>query len=63
VLSEDHWGRGIGTEAAKEVIKFGFAAMDLIRIQARSFSENIASQRHLEKAGMSLEDILRKAYF
>lgn len=63
VLSQDYWGNGIVTEAAKEVIKFGFEKMDLIRIQARCFEENIGSERVMEKAGMSFEGILRKAMF
>ncbi|MCJ7841027.1 GNAT family N-acetyltransferase [Lederbergia sp. NSJ-179] len=63
VLSRDFWGRGIMTEAAKEVIRFGFAEMDLIRIQARGFVENIGSSRVMEKAGMTFEGILRKEMF
>ncbi|GIN73699.1 alanine acetyltransferase [Bacillus sp. J14TS2] len=63
VLSRDFWGRGIMTEAAKEVIRFGFEEMDLMRIQARCLVENIGSSRVMEKAGMSFEGILRKAMF
>ncbi|WP_066393301.1 GNAT family N-acetyltransferase [Neobacillus mesonae] len=63
VISQDFWGQGITTEAAKEIIKFGFENMELIRIQARCFTENIGSQRVMEKAGMSLEGINRKAMF
>ncbi|GHI00674.1 GNAT family N-acetyltransferase [Neobacillus kokaensis] len=62
-LAKDYWGRGITSEAAKELIKFGFEKMDLIRIQARCFTENIGSQRVMEKAGMSFEGINRKAMF
>ncbi|MBO0995012.1 GNAT family N-acetyltransferase [Bacillus sp. SD088] len=63
VLSRDFWGKGIMTEAAKEVIRFGFEEMDLMRIQARCLDENIGSSRVMEKAGMSFEGILRKAMF
>lgn len=48
-LSQDYWGMGIAPEAAKEVIKFGFNNMDLVRIQARSYLENIGSARVMEK--------------
>lgn len=61
VLSKDYWGQGIATEATKEVIKFGFTNMDLIRIEARSFTENIGSMRVMEKSGMSFEGVMRKA--
>ncbi|MCM3569150.1 GNAT family N-acetyltransferase [Neobacillus mesonae] len=60
-LSQDYWGKGITTEAAKKVIKFGFEKMDLMRIQARCFTGNFGSQRVMEKAGMSFEGINRKA--
>jgi ribosomal-protein-alanine N-acetyltransferase len=63
VISKDYWGKGITTEAAKEVIKFGFEKMDLVRIQARCFVENIGSQRVMEKVGMSFEGIIRKGIF
>ncbi|WLD93064.1 GNAT family N-acetyltransferase [Alkalihalobacillus sp. AL-G] len=60
VLSQDYWGKGIMTEAAKEIIKFGFEKMELTRIQARCFLENIGSERVMEKVGMSFEGIIRK---
>lgn len=63
VLSQDYWGQGLMTEAAREVIKFGFEHMNLVRIQARCFVENIGSARVMEKAGMSFEGIIRKGLF
>ncbi|WNB91665.1 GNAT family protein [Bacillus sp. NEB1478] len=63
VISHDYWGMGIMTEAATAVIKFGFENMDLIRIQARCFLENIGSERVMEKSGMSFEGIIRKGMF
>ncbi|MBS4174668.1 GNAT family protein [Bacillus sp. FJAT-49736] len=63
VVSQEYWGQGIATEAAKKVIEFGFKEMDLVRIQARCFVENIGSSRVMEKAGMFYEGILRKSAF
>ncbi|MGM0943253.1 MAG: GNAT family N-acetyltransferase [Bacillota bacterium] len=63
VLTNTHWGRGIVTEACQEVIKYGFTTMKLQRIQARSFVENIGSQKVLEKCGLKLEGILKKRLF
>lgn len=62
-LSQDYWGKGIATEAASEVIKFGFNNMNLVRIQARCYLENIGSARVMEKAKMSLEGVIRKGLF
>ncbi|UOR13266.1 GNAT family N-acetyltransferase [Halobacillus amylolyticus] len=63
VLSKDHWGHGLTTEATKKIIDFGFRDLQLERIQARCFIENIASQRVMEKVGMSFEGIVRKGMF
>ncbi|MGP4039789.1 GNAT family N-acetyltransferase [Gracilibacillus sp. D59] len=63
VISQDYWGKGIVTEAAKEVIAFGFNHMELERIQAKCLVENIGSARVMEKAGMTFEGELRKAVF
>lgn len=62
-LSMDYWGRGIATEAAKELIRFGMNEMDLVRIQAKSLVANVGSERVMEKAGMKFEGILRKFIF
>ncbi|SFB07395.1 MULTISPECIES: GNAT family N-acetyltransferase [unclassified Bacillus (in: firmicutes)] len=63
VLNPSYWGKGITTEAARAIIDFGFKNMDLVRIQARCFVENIGSERVMEKTGMEYEGILRKAMF
>ncbi len=63
VISKEYWGKGLTTEVAKEIIKFGFEEMDLVRIQARCDVDNIGSARVMEKAGMSFEGIIRKGIF
>lgn len=62
-LSMDYWGRGIATEAAKELIRFGMNEMELVRIQAKALVANKGSERVMEKAGMNYEGILRKFIF
>lgn len=49
------WGRGIGFEAAKAWLDFGFNVKYLIRIVAVAYLENIGSRRIMEKLGMSYE--------
>ncbi|RZT23788.1 GNAT family N-acetyltransferase [Fictibacillus sp. BK138] len=63
VLSKPYWGKGITTEAVHELIRFGFGKMDLVRIQARCFMENIGSERVMEKIGMTYEGVIRKGMF
>ncbi len=60
VLSREYWGRGLMPEAVRAMIRFGFEAMNLNRIEARCIAENVASARVMEKAGMAYEGTLRQ---
>lgn len=59
-LGEEFWKRGITTEAVKAVTQYAFSNFDICRIQASVFSNNKASARVLEKAGIKLESCLNK---
>jgi RimJ/RimL family protein N-acetyltransferase len=62
-LSEKYWGKGIMTEAIKEIVEYGFKTFDIVRIYARPFSTNKGSQRVLEKARFRQEARLEKALY
>lgn len=49
------WGHGIATEAARQLLRLGFAELGLHRLWATCLPENPASLRVLEKAGMRRE--------
>ena len=53
------WGRGYASEAAREVLRYGFEDCNLHRIFAGYFTRNPASGRVMEKAGMKYEGTLR----
>ncbi len=59
-ISEQYWGKGIGTSAVKQVCKYIFENTDIIRVFAEPFADNIASCRVLEKAGFEYEGALRR---
>jgi len=61
LLRPDFWGRGITTEAARMLLRIGFAEMKLHRIFAMCLPENPASARVLEKIGMRKEGCQRKS--
>lgn len=54
-LGVDFHGKGIIPEAIKQIITYAFENFDLIRIFAKPFGSNLASQRVLEKAGFQFE--------
>lgn len=58
-LGEEYWGRGIMTEAVKQICNYVFDKSDVIRIYAEPFAHNAASCRVLEKAGFQYEGTLR----
>jgi RimJ/RimL family protein N-acetyltransferase len=62
-LRHESWGRGYATEAAAQLIGFGFLRLGLHRISAAVGPENIASQRVIERLGMQYEGRIRDHVF
>lgn len=58
-IAEEYWGKGIMTEAVRQICEYVFSKSDIIRIFAEPFAYNIASCRVLEKAGFQCEGTLR----
>ncbi|MEE0420466.1 MAG: GNAT family protein [Lachnospiraceae bacterium] len=58
-IAEEYWGKGIMTEAVKQICRYVFDKSDIIRIYAEPFAYNVASCRVLEKAGFQYEGTLR----
>lgn len=60
-LGEPLWGRGIATEALQLLTGHVFESENLLRCFALPFADNAGSIRVLEKAGYTLEGILRSS--
>jgi RimJ/RimL family protein N-acetyltransferase len=60
VLIPSERGNGYCTEAVQLMVDYLFLSKDIVRIQAGTHSENIASQKVLEKTGFKREGLLRK---
>ena len=54
-------GKGYTTEAIQLMVDYLFLSKDIVRVQAETHVENIASRRVLEKNGFKREGLLRKA--
>jgi ribosomal-protein-alanine N-acetyltransferase len=59
-LARAYWGRGYASEAAAQVIRYGFETRTFNRIEATVFSYNAASARVVEKCGMTFEGLHRQ---
>jgi RimJ/RimL family protein N-acetyltransferase len=53
-------GRGIGTSAIRELVRFGFVRCNLRRIHLQTIASNAAALRAYEKAGFVVEGRLRE---
>lgn len=59
-LRQAAWGHGYATEAARALLEWAFATLDLNRVQAAVDTRNPASARVLEKLGFVREGTLRE---
>lgn len=59
-ISRQYGNQGDMTESVKKMIDYGFAHMNLVRIEARCLVDNAGSARGMEKAGMTVPVSLRK---
>ncbi len=62
VLREDRWGKGYMTEAAKEVVRYGFCELNAEMISVGHFDFNARSKRVIEKLGFIFEGHMRNFY-
>lgn len=54
-LGRDYWGCGYATEAARELLRYGFEDLRLERIIAQASAENAASLAVMRRLGMTIE--------
>jgi RimJ/RimL family protein N-acetyltransferase len=59
-LRTSYGGRGLMTEAAKELTAFAFRELAMRRVEALTDEENARARRVCERAGFVLEGILRR---
>lgn len=61
-LAEDFWQKGIASEAAKEILRFGFSELGLRRINIEAATVNIASNNVIKKLGFVFEGVQRQGH-
>jgi len=61
VISADHWGKGLATEAAKRAITHAFEELNLDLLSTYHKTFNTRAKRVIEKCGFLCEGILRQA--
>ena len=61
-LGSKYWGKGYMTEAAKEMIRYGFEELGLDQIGICTSPVNARSQNIIKKCGFTYEGTLRRTY-
>jgi [ribosomal protein S5]-alanine N-acetyltransferase len=59
-IARASWGQGIGSEAVRAVVHYGFVQLKLNRIYAGTIADNVESVRLLEKLGFVREGTRRQ---
>ena len=62
-LFHEYRGRGIGTEAQRQLVQYLFSTTTADRLQAGTEIDNLAEQHALERAGFRKEGVARGVYF
>ncbi len=60
-IGRPHWGRGLATAALQAFLPWAAETHGLARFTARTFADNLASRRVLEKCGFVQEGVMRGA--
>jgi len=63
LLDKTVWGKGLGTEATKLIVDYGFNMLNLNRIQLHVNAENEAAKAVYKKIGFKHEGTLRQAMY
>ncbi len=61
MLLDEYSGKGIMTQAVKQICELAFVSLDVIRISGLVYEPNIASSKILEKNNFALEGVLKNA--
>ncbi len=62
-IGRPYWWQGYASEAARRLVRYAFAHLELNRVYAYCLTRNHASARVLEKAGLLYEGTHRQAAF
>ena len=63
-IAEEYWGRGIATEAVRQMVSYvSEKEFDIVRIYAEVFEYNKASMESIGKNGFYLECIRKRGAF
>lgn len=63
IVSPEHWGKGVATEAIQLMLRYAFHALNLNRVWLKVFAEHEAAIGLYRKCGFVQEGVLRQDAF
>ena len=61
-LAKVHWGHGTMSEALGAIITYGFTVLDLVEIEAYTYSHNARARQLLEKLGFTVRAVTEDSH-
>jgi ribosomal-protein-alanine N-acetyltransferase len=62
-LAKKHWGHGYMIEALGAIITYGFEALDLVNVEAHTYSSNTRARRVLDRLGFLVDSVREDSHF
>lgn len=62
-LATGLWGKGLMTEGLTAIIDYGFEVLNLLRVEAHTYSHNTRAIRLLEKLGFQLDNVSEDSHY
>jgi ribosomal-protein-alanine N-acetyltransferase len=56
-LAKEQWGKGLMAEGLTAIIDYGFEALNLSKVEAHTYSNNLRAIRLLENLGFQLDNV------
>jgi ribosomal-protein-alanine N-acetyltransferase len=56
-LAKGYWGKGLMSESLVSIVDYGFSVLNLLKVEAHTYSSNARAKRLLEKLNFQLEKI------
>ncbi|HEY5731184.1 MAG TPA: GNAT family N-acetyltransferase [Anaerolineales bacterium] len=56
-LAKEHWGKGFMSESLIAITDYGFSFLNLSKVEAHTYSNNIRAKHLLEKLGFQLDNV------
>ncbi len=62
-LAKEHWGKGFMSESLVAITDYGFSVLNLSKVEAHTYSNNVRAIQLLEKLGFQLDNVSEDSHY